>query len=94
VELGTKVHEFDMNRKLRLTASAITISIASLGLAGWASEVTAADASSELKAGQSPLLPIRFPATPSQSSWANSCLLRGARSAMALTPGAANTVPT
>jgi cytochrome c oxidase cbb3-type subunit 3 len=41
-----------MNRKSRLTASAIAISIASLGLAGWASEVTAADASGELKAGQ------------------------------------------
>ena len=54
MELGTKVHEFDMNRKSRLTASAITISIASLGLVGRASEVTAADASGELKAGQPP----------------------------------------
>ena len=48
------MNEFDMNRKLRLTASSVTISIASFGLAGLASEVSAADASSELKAGQPP----------------------------------------
>ena len=49
-----KCNEFDMNRKSRLTASAIAISVASFGLVGWAFKVTAADASGELKAGQTP----------------------------------------
>jgi mono/diheme cytochrome c family protein len=43
-----------MSRKSRLTASAIAISIASFDLAGWASKVTAADTSGELKVGQTP----------------------------------------
>ena len=54
VDLATKVHEFDMNRKLRLTASAIAISAASFGLVGWPFKVTAADASGERKAEQTP----------------------------------------
>ena len=46
------MHEFDMNRKSRLTASAIAISVASFGLVGWAFKVTAAHASDEPKAAQ------------------------------------------
>lgn len=43
-----------MNRKSRVPASAIAISIACFGLVGWAFKVPAADASGELESAQTP----------------------------------------
>jgi mono/diheme cytochrome c family protein len=50
--LGPKRSGLAMNLKSHLTASVFAVSVAGFGLAGLASKVTAADASGELKPGQ------------------------------------------